>query len=87
MSYKLVFLTSNLGGGNSILNFFLSLMNTSLRFTFFRGESVLPFNSLKILRRPDDTERIIPFSNEVFGDKRYAKSVPSYHLATSWLYI
>lgn len=80
-NHKLILLTPNFGGGNNILNFCLSLMNTSLRFTFFRGESVFPFNSLKILKRPDDTERLIPFSNEVFGDKRYAKSVPSYHLA------
>lgn len=58
-------------------------MKTSLRFTFCREESVVPFNSLKILKSPDDTERLIPFSNDVFGDKRYAKFMPSYHLLQS----
>jgi len=72
-------LTSKIGGGNNILNLVLSRLNTSFCFALVFGDVFWSFNSSNITNRPSDT--VTPLSNDAFGDRRYDKSLVSYHFS------
>lgn len=72
--------TSKFGGGNNILNLVLSLLNTSFCFAFVFGDVFWSFNSSNITNKPSDT--VTPLSNDAFGERRYDKSLVSYHFST-----